>query len=153
MKKTFSFGKVDFNGTGRKNNLVTVDIELKDTKKGPEFTASGYVWNKNKTDFIRGGQCLDELYKIPALRSNDTFKKIYNLWKRNHLNGMHAGTENQENYIKEKFGDDYPGYTEVCEALKEVNLYEDNGYRYGTSWLYRPISDDDLTMIYQFLNN
>ena len=151
MKKTFSFGKVDFNEVGRKINLVTVDVELKDTDKGPEFTASGDVRNKNKTDIICGGQCLDELYEIPALRSNDTFKKIYNLWRRNHLNGMHAGTEAQENYIKEKFGDNYPGYTEACEALKEVNLYEDSGYRYGSSWLYRPISEEDMKMIKELL--
>ena len=153
MKKTFVFKKLDFYKTGKKINLVTIDVELKDTEKGPEFTASGDVRNKNKTDIICGGQCLNELYEFPALRSNDTFKKIYNLWKRNHLNGMHAGTENQENYIQEKFGDDYPGYNEVCEALKEVNLYEDSGYRYGSSWLYRPISEEDMATIKQLLNN
>jgi hypothetical protein len=30
-------------------------------------------------------------------------------------------------------------YGKACEALKEANLYEDGGYKYGSQWLYRPL--------------
>lgn len=38
-------------------------------------------------------------------------------------------------------------YTKVCEALKAVNLYEDNGYKYGHSWLVEPIPEEVITEI------
>ena len=91
-KKTFNFGKVDYLNHGRKDCAVDVTIELKDTDQGPEFTASGNIWNARHTDIYSGGQNLDtiaEYVKCPI------FKTIYRLWTLYHLNGMRAECEHQ----------------------------------------------------------
>ena len=77
MKKIIDFGKIDYNESGRKNCPVTVELELR--KKGGEevftldtegkkkytgeitplyyeFSASGTIWNAQKTDCLEGGQ-------------------------------------------------------------------------------------------------
>ena len=108
MEKIFKFGKIDFNGTGRKINDVTVETELKNTDNGPEFTASGNVWNSAHTDIVMGGQCLDDLAKYIH---NPMFKKILRFWKLYHLNGMHPDCEHQYSL----------GWEE--KALQKVKIY------------------------------
>jgi hypothetical protein len=78
---------------------------------------------------------------------------IYELWARNHLNDMHAGTVLQEQALDKagREGYDVSDYTKQCQYLQKEGLYEDNGYKYGTSWLYRPISSEDLELIRHYL--
>lgn len=111
-----------------------IEIELKG-KEGKEILS---ICGK-----IRGHS--DEIAKY---NENPLFKEIHRLWKAYHLNDMHAGTEAQEKAIEKwkKQGNKY-NYTEVCDYLKSIGLYDDNGYRYGTSWLYRPIPENDLNII------
>ena len=61
MKKVFDFGKRAVANSKIKNNRITIEVELKQTEKGEEFTACADVWNSKNTDVIMGGQCLDEL--------------------------------------------------------------------------------------------
>ena len=93
MKKTFEFGKIDYNGNGRPENLVTVDVELKETGRGEEFTASAMIWNRSKTDALCGGQCLDEVKHF--IKNNKIFNFIFEMWKKYHLNGMRPTCEHQ----------------------------------------------------------
>ena len=93
MKKIFNFGKIAYIGNKREN-LVTVEIELKENERGLVFTASGDIWNRLQTDIISGGQNLDEINKTPV-RFNKTFQEIYRLWKLYHLNDMHPECEHQ----------------------------------------------------------
>lgn len=143
MRKTINFGRINYNGTGRRYP-VSVDIELKDNHDGkPVFTASAMIGARC------GGQCLDEVAKHLF---DPTFKKIYRFWKLYHLNDMHAGTEEQEKAVSEwKASGNKYDYTAVCEYLKSIGLYEVdlNGekYKYGHSWLYREIPADDLAEI------
>lgn len=98
MERKFKFGKVAAQ-TSRKENLVTVEVELKEKEEGkPVFTASATVWNRLHTDCIMGGQCLDTIFDgyYQQLENKELFKKIYYLWKRNHLNDMNAWCEHQE---------------------------------------------------------
>lgn len=131
MKKTIDFGKIDYEGRGRENCPVTVEIELR--KRGGEktftinpatkeriYTGSetpiyyelsicGNIWNPRKTDIYCGGQCLDtiaEYIKTPL------FQEIYKYWKLYHLNGMHPECEHQADL----------GWTDT--AKKEVVLYK-----------------------------
>lgn len=92
MKKTFNFGKVDYLNHGRKDCAVDVTIELNDTNDGPEFTASGNIWNARHTDIYSGGQNLDTIAKHVH---GSTFKKIYRLWALYHLNALHPECEHQ----------------------------------------------------------
>ena len=148
-----SFGKIDYNHTGRRNHLVTVDLELRDTKHGPEFSCRGTIWNTRKTDCVCGGQCLDtiaEYVKAPL------FREILRFWKLYHLNSMHAGTPEQEAAIKiwEDQGNRYE-YKAVCEMLKDLGLYEveheGKPYKYGHGWLYQPIPEADLQRIREII--
>ena len=105
-----------------------------------------------------GGQCLDSIAKYVE---NDTFKLIYKMWEKYHLNGMHAGTHAQEEALKEavksgkleRYGAN--NYTETCDYLKSIGLYEVeyNGkpYKYGHGWLFWEIPEEDLKQIEKLL--
>lgn len=148
MKRTISFGKIDFNYTGRKINEVEIEIELRDTEKGPELSISGTIWNSTKTDCQTGGQCLDSI--LPFFKANEKFQTIYRLWQTYHLNGMHIGTPQQEAYVKEHLIGRFD-YTKACELLKKAKLFkvdlDGKPYKYGQDWLYWPIPDEDLAII------
>lgn len=83
-----------------------------------------------------------------------TLDKIVSIWKKWHLNDMHAGSEAQEAFL-ENYRKDHPGfpndYNEECKLLKKHRLYADkkalvNGkpYEYGRGWLFREIPKDVL---------
>ena len=81
MKRVFEFGKIDFNGKGRKVNRVSVEVNLRETEtsygyKYYLFTASGEIWNARGTDCVVCGQCLDE---IKGYVNDPTFLKINDL--------------------------------------------------------------------------
>lgn len=146
MRKTIEFGKIDYNGSGRKNCLVTLDIEIRQrggektftidpvtkeriftgnaTPAYNELSICGNIWNPRKTDIYCGGQCLDT---IAEYIHTPLFKELYKYWKLYHLNGAHAGTPEQEKAIEEwkQAGNKYD-YKTVCEYLKSINLYEVN---------------------------
>jgi hypothetical protein len=110
MKKTFEFGKIDYYGTGRHLNAVTVEVEYCEQNNGKkEFTASAMIWNNKRTDCVCGGQCLDE---IAQYITHPIFKEIYRLWKLYHLNGMHPECPHQNE----------AGWSE--KAKRKVNLYK-----------------------------
>lgn len=163
MKKKLSFGKIAYSSK-RKINLVELSIELKSSDnqfkidyQTLELVSSdslclsicGYVWNSKKDDTETCGQCLD---KIAKYLKDPNFKKIYNIWKEYHLNDMQAGTKKQTDAISLWLneGNKY-NYDLVCEYLKSINLYIDNGYKYGTNWLYKSIPIDTINYI-QSLN-
>lgn len=154
MEKRIYFGKVDYNHIGRKINPVYVTIKLNDTCNGPVFTASGEIYNQSKTDCHCCGQCLDTIAR--HLKGNQVFMMIYDLWKKYHLNDMHAGTPEQESFVDNwKRNGGKQDYYSVCTALKDAGLYEveHNGkpYRYGSSWLYQEIPVEDINAIKHFI--
>lgn len=146
LKKVVEFGKIDYLGTGRRENLVTIELELKEREEGKlEFSCCGNVWNRVKSDILCGGQCLDE---IKDYIDTPLFVKIYRLWKLYHLNTMHAGTKKQEGFlIKNGYEDFGNRYKEACDFLKKNNLYYDNGVGFGCSWQYWEIPKKDLEEI------
>lgn len=188
MKKTFNFGKIKYTNKSNRVNLVEVDVELRrrggettftiDRKTGektitgktPEYvelSICGTVWNARHTDCVCGGQCLDEIAKYRRQLSNpELFDTIYDLWKKYHLNGMHAGTPEQEQAIEEwkAEGNRYE-YTAVCEMLKQRGLYEVNytgltvgrrydnePYKYGHAWLIQELPGDVLIKVEHMLS-
>ena len=188
MKKTFNFGKIAYTNANRKANLVTVDVELRrrggettftvDRKTGEktitgktpsyvELSICGDIWNARKTDIVCGGQCLDTIAEYrDQLSEPDLFDVIYDFWKRYHLNGMHAGTPEQESAIEawKAQGNKYD-YSAVCEMLKERGLYEVNytglsvgrryenePYKYGHGWLVQELPGDVLIRIEHMLS-
>ena len=175
-KKVFEFEKIDYMDRGRKDCPVSVTVELREcggeevlTRDGKptgeycnkyiEFSASGNIWNHLHTDIYRGGQCLDEIAKYIK---SPVFRQIYDFWKKYHLNGMHAGTPEQEKAIAEwKAAGNKYDYSAACEMLKTRGLNEvplncrligtrnADGlpYRYGLGWVIEDIPEDDLQKI------
>lgn len=188
MKKTFNFGKIAYTDSNRKANLVTVDVCLErkggettftiDRKTGEktitgktptyvELSICGSIWNQRHTDVVCGGQCLDTIAECRnQLEEPEVFDELYNLWKNYHLNGMHAGTPEQEAAIEawEAQGNKYD-YTAACEMLKGCGLYEVNytglsvgrrynnePYKYGHGWLVRELPGDVLLRVEHMLS-
>ena len=159
MKKVIEFGKVDYHNRGKKTNLVRLELELKNKEgKGYVFTASGEVWQANMRDIYMSGQCIDSIWNEFAnqIEKKALYLEIMNLWKRNHLNDMNAGTAEQEAAIEQwkKQGNKYE-YTAACNYLKSIDLYEveHNGkpYKYGHAWIYSSISSNDLKRIKEII--
>lgn len=173
MKRVLDFGKIDYYGNGRNSNILKVELELKDVEipqhngtitRNPdaatikEFSASATVWNMHQ--IVMGGQCIntvleqfsDRLEELGLLKEYQT---IADLWKKYHLNAMHAGTPEQEAALK-----DFPekDYTKRCDYLKERGLYEvilpdGESYKYGHGWLAEEIPEEDLAKIEQIIEH
>lgn len=165
VKRTFQFGKISAYKNGRKENEVELEVELRKNKDGfPELSVVGAVWNRIHTDWVMGGQCLDDIQRVPM--NNSLFQEIKGLWKKYHLNGMHAGTKAQELALKKAGLYGVSNYSQAVEFLKRKGLYEvnltpiekkynpryaDKPYKYGHGWLYHPIPAADLAKIRRIL--
>ena len=140
MRKEFDFTKDDID--------IKVEMELKEENGKIVFSASGDVSSK---DIECGGQCLDEIKEI-LKDSNKTFNLIHKMWKKYHLNDMHAGTPKQEKFLEDNNVNNWANdYTGVCGFLKDHNLYIDDGYAFGSGWLYEEIPPKDLSLIKKLL--
>ena len=97
-------------------------------------------------------QCFDRIVtayrdRVPKDKLAD-FDHLYRLWCDYHLNDMTAGTKRQEECVAEiRKTNPKITYEELSEHLKVANLYEDNGYKYGHSWLCRAIPSEDIEFL------
>jgi hypothetical protein len=110
---------------------------------------------------LPSGNCLGGCGQIVwHLKEEDPKKWIFNegwerslmykflvIWDRWHLNDMRAGTPKQEEFIREWEKTNRYDYKQVCEALKEAGLYEDNGYKYGHGWLTEELPQDVIEFL------
>lgn len=122
------------------------DVEITLTDNGV-FSASGTLYEYGLCDMC--GQCLDSLSE---LIDDPTFKQIYWLWKRYHLNDLHAGTPVQEYALEHGTLPPDADYKDRCEYLKSIGLYEVGGYKYGHGWLTESIEPHDLELIKRIVN-
>lgn len=175
MKAVYTFGKVDGYGNGRRSCQAAVEVRYTLVRRNEgghpefywEFAACGEIWNSKHTDIIGGGQCLDEMNGYEDIRDNETFRAIYRLWKKYHLNGHTVGSPRQEEAL---IGCKSRKYEVMCEYLAERGLLEDDEfiefaqgnpnpsglggivykghpYRYGSAWLVREIPETDKVLI------
>lgn len=136
-----------------------IEWELEPKENGLEFSATG--------EFNRGaGQCLEEIAR--AYPQDAKVARIVAVWRKYHLNGMSAGTAEQDAFLtaheSERGALDY--YSWACAALKTAGLYEVSGagliatgglpaevasgargYRYGERWLFHAIPADVIAEI------
>lgn len=74
--------------------------------------------------------------------------KIHDIWNRWHFNDMRAGTPKQEDFIREwRLSNEYT-YQKACEALEEIGLLYDDGYKYGSSWLKEDLPIDIIRYLF-----
>jgi hypothetical protein len=146
MKKVITLGKIDYYNTGRKNNLCELVIDLNETDKGYAFSMSGFIWNTKKTDCLTCGQiCEDFLMYFP---NNEKVKRLVEIWKEYHLNDLQAGTEKQMVALKNAPQIDYKA---ECLYLESIGLLIDNGYEYGSGWLFKTIPSDIIEEIKELI--
>ena len=169
MKAKINFGKINLYGTGRRYP-VSLDIELRQEGGKPTFTRDGKPTGNITPEYVElsicgsagsaiGGQCLDSLY--PHLKNNKLFSELYGYWKKYHLNGMHAGTPEQETAINEWIASGHKyDYTAACEYLKSIGKYEvmfsglstgrryeNELYKYGHAWIIQELPGNVLNRI------
>jgi hypothetical protein len=84
-------------GRTARGGEVDVEVEVRDTPKGPELSVCGNVWQRSKRDITMGGQCVDKLAAEIATWVVDPAKlaRIVDVWQRYHLNGMKPGCAHQ----------------------------------------------------------
>ena len=114
--KEIELGKFDYLQHGRKDCPVTVEITLRQTDKGVELSMCGNVWNAIRTDIYSGGQNGEE---IASLVKTAKVRRMCEVWRQYHLNGMNAGTPAQTEFVK-AHRDDFSRldfYTDTCKAL------------------------------------
>lgn len=114
------------------SRVLTVTCKLNDDWTIKEWS---FMW-----DIYKAGKPHIDKYWLQGWQCEEKFpEEVQRLWKTYHLNGMTAWTPIQNAIIeahRKKNPDWHYDYTEACNILKEHNLYDDNGYRYGTKWLY-----------------
>lgn len=87
--RTCELGKVDYTGKGRRDHAVTLEWSLENGR----FSMSGAIWNRLRTDWKVGGQCMDSIAALfPA---NALVQEMVTVWRRWHLNDLRAGCEHQ----------------------------------------------------------
>jgi hypothetical protein len=84
-------------GRDRIGRKIDFEFEITTRNGYPEFTMSGMYWNKPHTDIIEGGQCCEDLLKNVCtwVTSRQKAMHMISIWKKWHLNGMHAGCKHQ----------------------------------------------------------
>lgn len=142
MKKTIVLGYVKFPYEDKRRKAI-VEVELKNTDGKYKLSMCGEI---KKCSW---GQCNEEIKKyMVAPRMN--FDRIMEVWEKYHLNDMHAGTQAQEKFVRAYCENHSYDYKTICEELKKAGLYEDNGYKYGSGWLYEPIPESVLDEIFNW---
>ena len=160
LHKTIKCGKLDWNGTGRRTNEAELELSLERRDGHWRFSCCGAVWDRRHSDWIAGGQCLDEMFRHEEMKP---WSEIHALWQKHHCNDLHAGTPKQEKAVeawsrrREKQGKRYD-YGEACGMLKRKGLYEDKDYlydgkpyKYGHAWLKEDIPEADLEKIRKWM--
>lgn len=115
-------------GRTAEGERVYVNMHLENLEQGVRFSAMGSIVGKGCRNAHAGGQCLDILTEVvkpsKGLTRADVLM-IHEIWKQYHLNDMNAGCEHMTKAKGWAVGMTCP----VC------------GYRWGSSWKYRPIPD------------
>lgn len=138
-------------GVGQGKGCKTLEVEIRlDTQLCKDWETLEekrmYVFGASAHGMRHWGQCLDylqtnaERYIMPESK-RELFNRICEIWNEYHLNDLQGGTRKQtEHLTKELHRADH--YTEACEYLKSIDLFEDRGYKYGHGWLCKEIPSE-----------
>ena len=136
---------------------ITIDTAIcrdYDTLKEGQYTAFSLCGSSTKKH--SGDQGVEHIVsefrdRVPRDKLGD-FDRLIDMWRKYHLNTCTPGTKKQEDAIAMWRQTNKYDYTQACLYLKSIGLLDDRGYRYGSGWLCRPISQDDLDFINRICN-
>ncbi len=168
MRKEFEIGKVIPDGRSRKYR-INVEINFRETEKGAfsfydpnkELSRNEKVFSASADISISdrswdcGGQIQDiirEYLNADKIEFSEGWDKdrasnLLDIWESSHLNDVHAGTDKQAEILKELGDVDANKYDEQCTFLKEKEIYVDRGYTFGSKWLLKPFSKEEIKSI------
>lgn len=144
MKNELKIGKIDYLNCGRKENLVTLEWELKDGV----FSMSGNVWNRIRSDIYCGGQIVDKIAKM--FPHNKKVRRMAQIWEKYHLNDMQAGCKHQRALgwgTKKLAGGEWEGHKYESEGGCLSKPCPTCGYKYGSKWLREEIPTEIIAEI------
>ena len=162
-KKNLKIGRMRV--SGYKNPLkVTLDINLEPYTEAIthpfstpsaidsfyKLSISGNIWDPMLTDAISVGQNNDTIreavnenrFVYDAGYKKEDILKLLDIWDNYHLNNLRSGTKKQTDAVREfreKNKITEWAYEKECDYLKSIDLYEDDGYKYDTEWLFEPL--------------
>jgi hypothetical protein len=140
MQKTVFYAGEDFS--------CTLDIEINDKDsfkslsiRGTYFTGKKLL--KSEKNLLGWGQIHDEVKEIIPAR-------LYEIWKRWHLNDMRAGTFVQEEILRQAkvSGIEFNDYDDACNYLERFDALVDKCYKYGSKWLKEELPQEVIDYIY-----
>lgn len=149
MKKHLYIGKSN-------SGKVFVSVELKDSEKGKMLSISGVVAPRLNGDALGCGQIVNELTEITEYAEGWTAAdvlKLGTIWEKWNLNDLHAGTPLQRETIRKFQSADNPSYDEQVKILSANGILIDNGYLYGSQWLYESLPNEVLDWFSALPNN
>ena len=124
LKGRYSPGRID-------GGRAFVEWELTDGR----FSMSGQVWDRQGSDCVTAGQCVDEIAE--AFPNDAKLQRMREIWDRWHLNDMKPGSPKQTAWLKAHDAEyraaltaGKDGYQWTCEALAAAGLNPDKSYRY-----------------------
>jgi hypothetical protein len=137
------------NKTIRVGNCIFCKIQFDGTK----LSISGVKNPRKKGDADSCGQIIMNEWGIETYApgwSKDLETQFRAVWNQWHLNDMQAGTPSQTAYLRANpvhavYPDSH--YTKTCEALTAAGLNPDNGYKYGSRWLFVEVPEDVITFL------
>lgn len=151
---TYTPGKIDYNGSGKKNCEARITWEL----NNGEFSMCAEVWNPRKTDVQMCGQCVDEV--AGYFPEDKKAQRMVAIWREWHLNGMTAGSPAQMAWLKanpiapEEYAYPSSHYTVASAKLRDAGinpdpnyLYNGEPYKYGHAWLRRELPPEVISEI------
>jgi hypothetical protein len=130
-------------------------VKFKDTDKNQFIIEIGFTFENGFKELTFSGQsgsgcgqCYDSIKP-----KNEAQERLIKLWNKYHLNGMSAGTPEQEEFLiqiakrNKKKINDYD-YDRKCRILKANKLFTvkhpetGESFKYGHSWYRLPLPDD-----------
>lgn len=128
-----------------------VDIKITKSDKGEKLSICGDIRvkdSKNKTLEHSSGQCVSTLREL--FKNNKKAQRVADVWDRYANNELQAGTPKQMAILRtaKKEGKAID-YDNALEILKVAGLDTDNGYIYGSKWLFEEIPQEILDEIKQ----
>ena len=126
----------------------TLEITIKEKKSFKSLSITGTYFTgkkllKSEKNLLGWGQIYDEVKEIIPAR-------LYEIWRRWHLNDMRAGTFVQEEILRQAkaSGIEFNDYDDTCNYLQRFDALVDDGYKYGSKWLKEELPKEVVDYVY-----